>query len=180
MRNIVKLGLILFIVTAVSAGALSLTNNVTKGIIEEKAAEANKVYMQEILPDADDFNLVEDPGISSVKEVEEVYEALKGGEIHAYVIKTKTKGYGGDVIILTGVNIDGTIAGIRVASQSETPNLGDKITGEEFCSQFIGKSTANELSLDGDIDGLTGATVSSRAAINGVNASIRLFESVLK
>ena len=179
MRNIVKLGLILFIVTAVSAGALSLTNNVTKGIIEEKAAEANKVYMQEILPDADDFNLVEDPGISSVKEVEEVYEALKGGETHAYVIKTKTKGYGGDVIILTGVNIDGTIAGIRVASQSETPNLGDKIT-EEFCSQFIGKSTANELSLDGDIDGLTGATTSSKAAINGVNASIRLFESVLK
>lgn len=180
MRNIVKLGLILFIVTAVSAGALSLTNNFTEGIIEEKAAEANKAYMQEILPDTDDFNLVEDPGISDVKGIEEVYEALKGGELCAYIIKTKTKGYGGDVIMLTGIDVDGTIVGMRVASQSETPELGTKIAEDEFGSQFEGMSAERELELNEDIDQVTGATISSKAAIDGVNASIRLFESVLK
>ena len=180
MRDIVKLGLILFIVTAVSAGALSITNHITKDIIEEKAIEANKAYMQEILPDAEDFNVMEGPGILSVKGVEEVYEALKGGETYAYVIKTKTKGYGGDVIILTGINVDGTIAGMRVSSQSETPNLGDRIAGEEFGSQFEGLSVERELKLNEDVDQVSGATVSSTAAIGGINASIELFNSVLR
>ena len=180
MRNIIKLGLILFVVTAVSAGALSLTNNVTKEIIEEKAIEANKAYMKEILPDADDFGIIDDSEISDVKEVEEVYEALKDGEIYAYIIKTKTKGYGGDVIMLTGIDVDGTIVGMRVASQSETPELGTKIAEDEFGSQFEGLSAEKELELNKDIDQITGATVSSKAAIDGVNASIRLFVSVLK
>lgn len=180
MRDIVKLGLILLIVTAVSAGALSVTNDITKDIIEEKAIEANLAYMREILPDADDFKVVEDPAVADIDEVEEAYEAIKGGDTSGYVIKTKTQGYGGDVIILTGINIDGTVAGIRVASQSETPNLGTKIAEDEFGSQFEGLAAEKELKLNEDVDQVTGATISSRAAINGVNASIRLFENVLK
>ena len=180
MQKVVKLGLVLLIVTAISAGALSVTNNFTKDIIQQKAIEANLAYMKEILPDADDFEVVEDPAVASVIEVEEVYEAIKGGGTSGYVVKTKTSGYGGDVLILTGINIDGTIAGIRVASQSETPNLGTKITEVEFGSQFEGLSAEKELKLNEDVDQVTGATVSSTAAINGINASIRLFESVLK
>lgn len=180
MRNIIKLGLILLAITAVSAGALSITNNATEEIIDQKALEANMAYMKEILPDADDFEEVEDSKVESIDEVEEAYEAIKGGSIFAYVVKTKTTGYGGDVIILTGINIDGTIAGMRVASQKETAGLGTKITEDEFISQFAGKSTEKELDLNTDIDAISAATISSEAAIDGVNASIRLFESVLK
>ena len=178
MGKIIKLGITLLIVTVVSAGALSVTNNFTKEIIDEKALEKNLAYMREILPDADDFKVVEDPAIADIKEVEEAYEAVKGGDTSGYVIKTKTQGYGGDVIILTGINIDGTIAGIRVASQSETPNLGTKITEDEFGSQFEGLGAEKELKLNEDVDQVSGATISSRAAINGVNASIRLFEKM--
>ncbi|MDI9476784.1 MAG: RnfABCDGE type electron transport complex subunit G [Natronincolaceae bacterium] len=180
MQKVVKLGLILLIVTAVSAGALSVTNNFTKDIIEQKAIEANLAYMREILPDADDFKVVESSAIADIIEVEEAYEAIKGGDTSGYVIKTKTSGYGGDVLILTGINVDGTIAGMRVASQSETPNLGTKITEDEFGSQFEGLSTDKELKLNEDVDQVTGATISSTAAIKGINASIKLFESVLK
>ncbi len=180
MGKIIKLGLTLLIVAVISAGALSITNNFTKDIIDEKTLEKNLAYMREILPDADDFKAVEDPAIADIKEVEEAYEAIKGGDTSGYVIKTKTQGYGGDVIILTGINIDGTIAGIRVASQSETPNLGTKITEDEFGSQFEGLGAEAELKLNEDVDQVSGATTSSKAAINGVNASIRLFESVLK
>lgn len=180
MRNIVKLGLTLLIVTAVSAAALSVTNDITKGIIEEKALEANLAYMREILPDADDFEVMDDPKILSVDGVEEVYKALKGGSASGYVVKTITSGYGGDVTILTGINVDGTIAAIRVASQTETPELGTKIAEDEFSSQFEGMSAEKELKLNEDVDQVSGATVSSRAAINGVNASIELFNNVLK
>lgn len=180
MRNVVKLSLILLIITAVSAGALSVTNNITKEIIDEKALEANIAYMKEILPDADDFAVVDDPGVSSVDAVEEAYEALKGGSTYGYVIKTKTSGYGGDVIMLTGILADGNVAGMRVASQSETAGLGDKIVEDDFTSQFEGISADSELDLGTDVDQVAGATVSSKAAINGVNAAIELFNSVLK
>ncbi len=180
MRDIVKLSLVLLVITAVSAGALSITNNITEEIIQEKAMEANLAYMKEILPDADDFELVEDPGIDDVDGIEEVYEALKDGDTVGYAIKTTTKGYGGDVVMITGVEHDGTLSGIRVASQSETPGLGDKITEEEFGSQFEGLPIEGELNLNEDVDQISGATISTEAVVDGVNASIKLFESVLK
>lgn len=180
MKQIVRLGLILLGITAIAAGLLSVVNDVTKVVIQEKAMEANLVYMKEMLPDADEFKVAENPGITDVDGVEEAYEALKGGNVIGYAIKTISKGYGGDVVMVTGINSDGTIAGMKVASQSETPGLGARITEEGFGAQFVGKSTANELNLGSDVESISGATVSSRAATSGVNAAIKLFESVLK
>ena len=180
MKQIVKFSLILLIITAVSAGLLGIANDVTKVVIQEKAMEANLVYMKEIIADADEFKMVENPAVAGVDSVEEAYEALKGGSTIGYIIKTKTSGYGGDVVMLTGINSDGTIAGMKVASQSETPGLGARITEPEFSGQFAGKSAANELNLGTDVQAVSGATVSSRAATNGVNAAIKLFDSVLK
>ena len=180
MKQMVRLGLILLVITAVSAGLLSVVNDVTKVVIQEKAMEANLVYMKELLTDADEFKVVENPAISDVEGVEEAYEALKGGSIIGYVVKTTTSGYGGDVVMLTGINSDDTIAGMKVSSQSETPGLGARITEADFGSQFVGKSAASELQLNTDIDALSGATISSRAATAGVNAAIKAYNDVLK
>lgn len=180
MKQMVRLGLILLVITAVSAGLLSVVNDVTKVVIQEKAMEANLVYMKELLTDADEFKVVENPAISDVEGVEEAYEALKGGSTIGYVVKTTTSGYGGDVVMLTGINSDDTIAGMKVSSQSETPGLGARITEADFSSQFVGKSAASELQLNTDIDALSGATISSRAATAGVNAAIKAYNDVLK
>jgi len=180
MKQIIRLSLILLVITAISAGLLSVVNDVTKVVIQEKAIEANLVYMKEILPDADEFRVVEDPAVTTIDSVEEAYEALKSGSTVGYIVKATTKGYGGDVVVITGINSDSTVAGIRVASQSETPGLGSKITDEGFRSQFEGKSTSNELQLGNDIETISGATVSTKAAMDGANAAIRLFEGVLK
>lgn len=180
MKQMVRLGLILLVITAVSAGLLSVVNDVTKVVIQEKAMEANLVYMKELLTDADEFKVVENPAIGDVEGVQEAYEALKGGSIIGYVVKTTTSGYGGDVVMLTGINSDDTIAGMKVSSQSETPGLGARITEADFGSQFAGKSAASELQLNTDIDALSGATISSRAATAGVNAAIKAYNDVLK
>lgn len=180
MKQMVRLGLILLVITAVSAGLLSVVNDVTKVVIQEKAMEANLVYMKELLTDADEFKVVENPAIGDVEGVQEAYEALKGGSIIGYVVKTTTSGYGGDVVMLTGINSDDTIAGMKVSSQSETPGLGARITEADFGSQFVGKSASSELQLNTDIDALSGATISSRAATAGVNAAIKAYNDVLK
>jgi len=186
MAKIARLSLILLIITMVSAALLGVTNDITKVIIQEKAMEANLAYMKEILTDADEFKVVEDPGVETIDAVEEAYEALKGGSIIGYVVKTVTSGYGGDVVQLTGINSDGTIAGVRVASQGETPGLGAKIADEDFTNKFIGKSTDTQLSVvkgaggEDTIESISGATISSNAATNGVNAAMKLYEDVLK
>lgn len=180
MKQMVRLGLILLVITAISAGLLSVVNDATKVVIQEKAMEANLVYMKEILPEADEFKVVENPAIGNIDGVEEAYEALKGGSVIGYVVKTTTSGYGGDVVMLTGITSDGTIAAMKVASQAETPGLGSRITEPEFGDQFAGKSAASELQLNTDIDALSGATVSSRAAVAGVNAAIKAYNDVLK
>lgn len=187
MREIGKLSIILLIFTIVAGGLLGVTNNVTKGVIQEKALAANIIFMKELISDADDFKVVENPGIASVDDVEEVYEALKGGSTIGYVVKTIASGYGGDVVLLTAINTDGTIGGMKVASQSETPGLGARIAENDFSDQFKGKSTAQELKVtksgeSGDefIQTVSGATVSSKAATAGVNAAIKVYEEVLK
>lgn len=180
MKQIVKLSAILLVITAVSAGLLGVANDITKVVIQENAMAANLVFMKELIPDADEFKMVENPGVTSVESVNEAYEALKGGSSIGFIVKTTTSGYGGDVVMLTGINSDGTIAGMQVASQSETPGLGSKITEEGFTSQFVGKSATAELGLGTDIDGVSGATVSSRAAANGINAAIKVFTTVLQ
>ncbi len=180
MNKIIKLSLILLVITAVSAAALAFTNNATKDIIEEKILEANKAHMQELFEKADNFAMVDNAKATGEKGVEGVFEALEGSTSLGYVIETKTGGFGGDVVILTAIGADGNIVGMRVATQTETAGLGSKIEEPDFTSRFDGKSAANELVLNTDIDQLGGATVSSKAALDGVNIAIKVFNDALK
>ncbi len=180
MKQVIRLGAILFLITAVSAGSLSLVNDATKGVIQENAMKANLAYMEDMLPDADEFTVVEDPAVTEIESVVEAYEALQGGNTVGYAVKTTASGYGGDIEFIVAINVDGTLAGMRVASHAETPGLGARIAEADFNSQFEGKSTGSELQLNTDVDAIAGATISSEAATNGVNAAIRAFEDVLK
>lgn len=186
MGQIGKLSLILLIITVVSAALLGITNDITSVIIQEKSIEANLAYMKEIVTDADEFQMVDDLNMEENEDIEEVYEAFKSGDSIAYIIKSVTSGYGGDITQLIGIDKDGTIIGVRVVSQDETPGLGDRITGDDFIDKFTGKSTANQLQVvksaggDDTIESISGATISSEAAVKGVNAAIKLYEDLLK
>ncbi|MDR1061324.1 MAG: FMN-binding protein, partial [Clostridiales bacterium] len=68
--------------------------------------------------------------------VTEFYRGLSGGRTVGYVATVVSKGYGGDVSVIVGIGADGKIAGVRVASHSETPGLGANSTNPEFYSQY--------------------------------------------
>ena len=109
MKNeIVKLGLILCIISLIASGLLALANDVTAPIIAEQQIAADDAARKQIIPDAELFEKVEGdfgPGVV------EVYKAMKGSEEIAYIVKTLSKGYAGDIEIISGINLDGTIAG---------------------------------------------------------------------
>ncbi len=94
-----------------------------------------------------------------------------------YVAVASSKGYGGDVQIMIGVNLDITVAGIEILSQSETAGLGANCENPEWLSQFVGKSGNLAVSKDGgEIDAITASTITSRAVTSAVNKALAQVE----
>lgn len=176
MREIIKLGLILLVITSVAGLILGGVNSMTAGIIEERALEESMEAIENFFPESDGAGVIEDGDVLAYDLVEEVYEVRQGDNVIGYTIKTVPNGYDGPIELLTGISTDGEITGIEVLSQTETPGLGDRITEDDFKDQFAGQSSDEEL----QVDALSGATVSRNAVINGVNAATDVFEGELR
>ena len=97
-------------------------------------------------------------------------KGLANGETIGYTAQITVKGYGGEIEVVVGVDNDGVITGINVggANFSETAGLGAKTKEPAFTEQFKGLSAP--LTLKGNVDSVSGASVSSGAVVNGVNA----------
>ena len=168
-KPIVVLSLICVVVT----GALAATNEVTAPIIEEATIAAENAARAEVLPEADSFSPVE--GIT-VEGVSAVYTADNGA---GATITASAKGYGGDVVVMVGINADGDITAIEVTEQKETQGIGSKVVGDpEYLARYNGLSAAEPLVLNEDVDAITSSTVSSTAVINAVNAAITAYNQI--
>lgn len=183
MKDIFRLGSILFLICAVAALMLTVTNNVTSPVIEEMNIQANNESRKEVLQEAEEFKQLE-----NIKGdlVEEVYQGLNGGEIVGYTIKTTPKGYGGKVEVMVGISQNGEISGVKIGNHSETPGLGSKASEPAFKDQFNGKSTEKSLAVvkgnasnDNDIAAISGATITSKAVTSGVNAAMDIYVNQL-
>ena len=168
-KPIVVLSLICVVVT----GALAATNEVTAPIIEEATIAAENAARAEVLPEADSFSEV--TGIT-VEGVSAAYPADNGA---GAAIIASAKGYGGDVVIMVGINADGNIEAITVTQQTETKGIGSNVvSNNEYLAQYSGMSAAEPLVLNEDVDAYASATVSSTAVINAVNAAIEAYNQI--
>ncbi|QZY56593.1 RnfABCDGE type electron transport complex subunit G [Crassaminicella profunda] len=186
MKEIAKLGMILFIIAAVAATILGYTNDITKGPIEEQMIQANTKARQIVLSDATDFEEVEKSEYEGYENIVEVYKGLKDGEVVGYTIKTNPNGYGGAVEVMIGLGTDEVITGVNIGNHSETPGLGAKASGE-FKDQYNGKSTNTDVNViksgtpkDNEVMAISGATITSKAVTKGVNSALKLFNEKLK
>ena len=109
-----------------------------------------------------------------------VYEARYQGELRGWVVKARGQGYADTIELLVGLSpgLD-SISGLFVLDQKETPGLGNKIITADWRGQFIGLSTKHDLVVvktgaaqPGEIDAVTGATISSRSVAAMINAAI--------
>jgi|LSQX01.1.fsa_nt_gb electron transport complex protein RnfG len=188
--KVVRLGLILFAITAVCSAALAFANAATHTIIEKRNEEANIVARQAVLSEADRFEKIENlEAIASEvnpnepEAIVEAYAGYKGDEIVGYTVKTNPKGYAGGIEMLTGFKLsDKSIEGITIINQSETPGLGAKAAESNFQDQFKGKDGSQPIkviksgaAVDNQVDAITGATITSNAVVNGVNLSEMVF-----
>lgn len=177
MSETIKVGLKLLLITAIATFALALTQMVTKEPIQAQVENAAIEARQAVLPGAEEFKALE---VSNVEypSILEVHEGLAGGETVGYTFKLTGKGFGGNLEIIAGINAKGTLEGVRILRHSETPGLGAESQKPAFYEQFSGKSASEPLG-DKDINAITGATITSKAVTNTVNAAIEYFNTEL-
>ena len=167
----VQLVVTLFLISAICAVLLGLVNNITPGPIAAANEAATNAAMQAVLP-ADSYEQVEYTGGNAL--VTAVYKAGDAG----YVVQVAPSGFGGNLDVMVGVGADGTCTGVSIISHAETSGLGANATKEDFRAQFVGKANVAVTKDGGDIAALTGATITSRAVCDGVNAAIEAAASV--
>lgn len=181
LKEIIKIGAILFAITAISALLLAVVNKVTAPKIAKNQTEKTYASMSEILPTAYDFEKIEVKEGSSVKEA---YKALDSSGLDVgYCIISTAFGYGGELSVLTAIS-ENKVMGIEILSHSETPGLGAKATEPEFKNEFSEKTAGLKVvkknAKDNEINAMSGATITSSAVADCVNAALEFASEVEK
>ena len=129
MKELTKPAGILLLIAAVAAALLGIIHDVTAGPIATKSAATQAAAMQEVFPDAESFETIEDAPLSGTISAVNVAKDASGSDA-GYVITVAPSGFGGPITTMVGVTADGTVTGISVLSLSETPGLGARATEE--------------------------------------------------
>jgi electron transport complex protein RnfG len=160
----------LLVITIISGFLLGYVNDLTirpkaKARLQKKV-DALKI----VLPEFDNNPIENIKKIKSEKSKDsiEIYTAYLNKNIVGMAITgSSEKGFNGLVKLMVGFKPNGNIQNIQILDQKETPGLGTKMKGDNFLKQFRGKNPSSyklKVKKDGgDIDALTGATISSRA-----------------
>lgn len=182
MNDMFRMGSFLFIVAAIAGALLAVTESQTAPKILENKLKQLEQARAEVLPLAKKFQEIKPENPAEGLE----YAAGFGdnGELAGIVVNVAPKGYAGPIEMVMGLKADGSISGVKILSQKETPGLGTKLADDVFMAPF--KKLLQEkpkpvflVKQDGgDVDGITAATISSRAFCNGVREALSTYEKV--
>jgi len=184
MRDTIKLGFMLFLITAIAALVLSVSNQITAPKILESIIKTNQEARLAVLDTADTFEKIE---VQGEENIVEIYEGNKDDLVVGYTIKTISNGFGGKLEVLTGISKDGEVTGMKLLSHTETPGLGANAAKDEFQSKFLKKNSTDLVSInkvepqnDNEVQAITGATITSKAVAKAVNTALEYFEANFK
>jgi Na+-translocating ferredoxin:NAD+ oxidoreductase subunit G len=180
MNKNIKMILVLTVIALLCSSLLSVVNNLTREPILQAVQREKKEALRQVLPDFDNDPFKCRVTISNNQETCVFHIARKNGEFAAAAFEASSdKGYGGTIKILAGVKNNNTLSGLAILQQNETPGLGAKITDEKFKGQFQNKNinqTKWKVKKDGgDIDAITGATISPTAVLDALSEGLKVY-----
>ena len=168
--SMARLVIVLFVVTAVVALLLGMVDFITRDKIAANIKAKTDAAMSAVIS-ADEYiqldSFTDNSGL-----VKSVYEAKNSdGTFVGYVAEVSPSGFGGAINMVVGVDAYGNVSGISIVKMTETSGLGANASNTSFREQYVGKTGTLAVDKDGgEIVALTGATVTSRAVTDGVNA----------
>lgn len=172
--------LTLFLVTLLASTALGFIYEITKEPIAKAKIAKQAEAIAAVLPLHDNAPLSEAVEITIEAGILAGYPATLEGKLQGLAVKTFTKkGYSGEIWLMVGFLPDGSVCKVQVLEHRETPGLGSKMDTPAFSGQFVGKNPA-EANLKmkkegGEIDAISGATISSRAYAEAIVTAHQAF-----
>ena len=175
-NKIFKPIVVLCAICIVITGALAATNAASAPVILEATIKAQNEARNELLPEAEGtFSKVD--GVK-VDNVSDVYAADNGT---GWVITSNAKGYGGTITVMSAFSPDGKIKQIKITEAAETPGFGSNVTdNKSYWERYAGLDGTKQLVLGQDVDGWSGATISSKALLRAMNSAIEAYNAIPK
>ncbi len=184
MRDMIKMVVVLTVLSAASGGLLAALKDGTKDAIEnqvlqnEKAPALHAIFLNVSNDPVEDRFKVMDGDVERT-----VFIGKYDGEPKAVAFDSSGSGYGGDIGVIVGVNIEkDELIGVAVTTHKETPGLGARAkTDKTFIAQFKGNAIPDEYAVKadgGNVDVLSGATITSRGVAQAVTRAGRIYERI--
>lgn len=181
MREILSMFVVLSAICAASGFSLAFLKQTTAPTIEAQVLTyVQGPAIESVCPTADNQPVAERRPFDLEGRKIMVFPYLRGGKLMGVALENKGGGFGGDIGVMVGFNIENdTLLGIGVTTMAETPGLGTKIAEAKFSGQFQGAGLDVDLSSrGGGIDAVSGATVSSGGAITAVQNAVKDYKAL--
>ncbi len=168
MKKSLYLSMFLAVVSIISALILSLTNSLTSETIKN----ANIAKQNRKLESMFNINtkFTEEKVPEDSKEIEKIFKAEENGKVTGYIYSLSSKGYGGKMRFMVAISKDGKYIAFDSLEHNETPGFGTKMDEARYKSQF------KEKPITEGVDGISGATVTSKGLNKGFEAAVKHFE----
>ncbi len=187
--------LILTVITLVAGLLLGFVYELTKEPIRRQQEKAIQEACQAVFPGETDlsFNLTDSaPGAELAEtlagdgvEIGSVYAAVRGnGTQTGYVVETtSSEGYNGDIVLYVGITMEGVLNRVSILSIGETPGLG--MRAEEVLIPQLKDLAVEQIAytktgsdVEGVIDAISGATITTKAVTNAVNGALKMAQEL--
>ncbi|MEG0755363.1 MAG: FMN-binding protein [Oscillospiraceae bacterium] len=168
-RESLKKAAPIFIVAVVAAILVVAVALVTEPVLSKHSTEERQDALVAVMPGADTFH---DIGGRS-GDVVQIDGAYRGATLIGYCVEVRARGFGGPITMMVGVAHGGNVIGTQILSQQETRGMGDKALSTDFLNQFLGRSGTLKMGHGArDIQAVSGATVSCKGLVAGVNTAL--------
>lgn len=179
-EELIKPVVVLTVICLISSALLAVTNSLTAPVIQKNKEIADNAVYTEVLPEA----AGEFEDLTAQTTVSNIVAVKKARNESGWCIQATGKGFGGAVPVIIALDNEGTILNAAFLKNEESPGYGQKLVdgsadGPAFVQSLVGKADSVALHEDG-VDGVTGATISSKAVINAVNSGLSAFAEVAK
>ena len=138
--------------------------------IARRGNQEEQVILQQVMPEAEFRS--ETPYRSP--DAVSISAGYSASELLGYCVEIQTPGFGGMITMVVGVDLDGKVTGIAITDHRETLDMGTPALEEDYLNSFVGRSGTLKLTGLNKIDILSGATVTSKAVITGVNKALSI------
>ncbi len=168
LRSILTATLALTVIAGVITALLAGTNLLTRDTIAELTEQAATKARQEVIA-ADSFD---EKTITVSGKTYTYHHALKNNQPVGYVFTIETSGKSGGLVVMTGIDLDGKVTGVKVTENNETVGYIDKVTKGGLFDALVGQSAT------AGVDTVSQATKTSKGILDGVDKALALYAAV--